>query len=406
VRYLRLILLALDPVYLMKQLSLRPYKYQLSFLKDTSSRIVVKAGRQTGKSTAVALLTIQFAIMPNKTILIISPSLRQSSELLRKIRRFVSRLDIPVCKDTSSELELCNGSRILSLPASEYTIRGYSAHMVIVDEAAFVPDTLYETITPMLAATNGRLILVSTPFGKKGYFYRAWLDDGFSHHEFSVNDCPHISKEFLDEERNRMSELAFRQEYLAEFVEHENCVFPYSLVMGAVVDADDREMGSYANEQSFYCGVDLAKHVDYTVFVVVKEIHGVLEVVEIETYQKIPYPLISERLKKLHSKFNFRRIVIDATGVGEAVVDMLKWDSHLPIEPFVFTTRSKLELIEMLRVALENGELKLIRNQRLLTELTMFGVEEHDDHVIALALAVWASHKIKKPKAFVFGGRI
>jgi len=389
----------------MQQLSLRPYPYQLALLKDSSSRIVVKAGRQTGKSTAVALLALQLAITPNKTILIISPSLRQSSELLRKVKKFLSQLDIPAHRETTHEIELHGGSRIISLPASEYTIRGYSAHMVIVDEAAFVPDTLYNAITPMLAATNGRLILVSTPFGKRGYFYRAWLDDGFSHHEFSVNECPHISHEFLEEERSRMSEFAFRQEYLAEFVEYERAVFPYSLVMGAVVENEEIE-----NSGVFYCGVDLAKHVDYTVFVVVKDVCGTLYTVHVEAHQKEPYPLISKRLKELHSRFNFKRIAIDATGVGEAVVDMLKWDSHLPIEPFVFTTRTKVELIEGLRMMLEKGRLKLPRHQRLLTELTMFQYDGysdvHDDHVIALALAVWVAHTSPTPKAFMFGGRI
>ncbi len=407
----------LSPVHFWKAVEKPPYPYQEQFVRDTSRYIIIKAGRQTGKSTAAAIKALHTALLPNRTVLIVSPSLRQSIEIFRRTQGYATKAKLPIKRATQTELELENGSRIVSLPASEHTIRGYTAHMLIVDEAAFVPDALFDAIVPSLAATNGSLILLSTPFGKEGFFYHAWLDPSYSHHEFSAHECPHYSEEFLAAERERMSEMAFRQEYLAEFVDDCSAVFPHGLVMSSIAEP-------HPDEGAMFCGVDLAKHVDWTVFCVIKEVRSTLYTVHVEAHQKEPYPLIAQKLKQLHEQYGFSKVVVDATGVGEAVLDTLRWDANLPLEPFTFTQRTKIDLVENLKVALEKGQLKLIQHRTLLSELTAYSYEvgngtvrygtqrEHDDHVMALALAVWGARRGARTSAapplheFVFGGRI
>jgi len=126
---------------------------------------------------------------------------------------------------------------VLSLPGSEQTIRGISAvSLLIEDEAARVDDDLYRSVRPMLAVRNGRLVLMSTPFGKRGHFYQEWSDggDGWSRVRVPATEVPRISAGFLEEERNALGDWWYRQEYLCDFVEAEDAFFRDDDVLGAI----------------------------------------------------------------------------------------------------------------------------------------------------------------------------
>ena len=124
-------------------------------------------------------------------------------------------------------LQFPNRSRIIGLPGSEETIRGFSSvSLLLVDEAARVSDELYLTVRPMLAASSGALWLMSTPRGKRGFFHEAWEGGG--------PEWERIQREFLEEERETMGERWFQQEYMCEFVETESGIFDADLVRGAV----------------------------------------------------------------------------------------------------------------------------------------------------------------------------
>ena len=109
--------------------------------------------------------------------LVVSPTARQSGEFVRKAAGFARRLGIRPKGDGDNEISLAlpNGSRIVGLPGTEATVRGFSAvSLLLVDEAARVSDDLYMAMRPMLAVSGGELWLMSTPFGKRGFFYDAW----------------------------------------------------------------------------------------------------------------------------------------------------------------------------------------------------------------------------------------
>lgn len=235
--------IALDPVAFAREaLGFGPDPWQERVLRWSGKRLLLCCARQTGKSTVTAILALHRALFyPSSLVLLVSPSLRQSSELFRKVLSFYRQLNqaIPPEAESSLRLELKSGSRIVSLPGKESTIRGFSgAALIIEDEAARVPDDLYYTIRPMLAVSGGRLILMSTPFGKRGHFFKEWTEGGDTWERIMVKatDCPRISPEFLEEERQALGDWWFQQEYLCEFVEPVDQLFFYEQAMAALSD--------------------------------------------------------------------------------------------------------------------------------------------------------------------------
>jgi hypothetical protein len=194
---------------------------------------------------------------PGSLVLCLAPSLRQSQELFGKVLGFYRDLDRPVPPQAERKLslELENGSRIVTLPGTEKTIRGFSgAALLIVDEAARVDDALYFAVRPMLAVSGGALIMLSTPYGKRGVFFEEWTNGaGWERYRVTASEVPRISEAFLKEERRSLPARIFRQEYECSFEDVDDQVFGYELVEGAITPdvaplfgagPDDREVAS------------------------------------------------------------------------------------------------------------------------------------------------------------------
>jgi hypothetical protein len=140
-----------------------------------------------------------------------------------------------------ASLKLPNGSRIVGLPGKEANIRGFSAvNLLIIDEAARVPDELYKTLRPMLTVANGDLWLLSTPWGKQGFFHENWEYGGDAWARFRVpaTECSRIGVERLEMERGQMGDAWFRQEYMCEFGATEAQMFDADLVSRALDDGE------------------------------------------------------------------------------------------------------------------------------------------------------------------------
>ena len=223
---------------------------KLGFWPDAAQERVLASGhrgilnctRQWGKSTVTAAKAVHQAYTEGGSLtLVVSPSGRQSGEFVRKAEGFAQRLGIRPKGDGENEmsLEFPNGSRIIGLPGNEATIRGFSAvALLLVDEASRVSDELYMAIRPMLAVSQGALWLMSTPFGKRGFFWEAWKGGGKEWVRVRVpaDECERIPSDFLEEERNTMGDRCFRQEYLCEFVDSVSGVFDRDLVESAITN--------------------------------------------------------------------------------------------------------------------------------------------------------------------------
>jgi hypothetical protein len=198
--------------------------------------------RQWGKSTVTAAKAVyQASTYPKTLTLVASPTARQSAEFVRKAADFVERLDIPVRGDGDNEISLLfpNGSRIVGLPGTESTVRGFSAvSLLLIDEASRVPDELYQAMRPMLAVTDGALWMMSTPMGKRGFFWEAWDRGGTDWERVlaPASQCGRISARHLEEERRVMTDSLFRQEYECSFGETESGLFSPEVIERAFTD--------------------------------------------------------------------------------------------------------------------------------------------------------------------------
>jgi hypothetical protein len=211
-------------------------------LRSTSRRGILNCSRQWGKSTMAAVKAVYRAhTRPGSLVLIASPSERQSKELVRKAIPMVAALNIRVRGDGGADPSLVfpNGSRIVGLPATEDTVRGFSAaSLLLLDEASRMSDDLYRALRPMLATGDGDLWLMSTPAGRSGFFYDAWTHGGDEWLRISVpaTECPRISRSFLEEERAALGPAVFDREYMCAFTDTGNEMFAREIVENALSD--------------------------------------------------------------------------------------------------------------------------------------------------------------------------
>ena len=224
-------------------LNFEPDEVQARVLRSESKRGILLCTRQWGKSTVTAAMALHHALFtPRSLTLVVAPCERQSGEFVRKARTFALELGLKPRGDGNNDhsLSFPNHSRIVGVPAKEDTVRGYSrVGLMLIDEAARVPDELYKAVRPMLAVGKGRLWLMSTPHGKRGFFHDEWHNGGELWERVSVTalECPRIPKEFLEEERRTQGRMWFEQEYLCKFTQVREALFDMEMV-GRLVRQD------------------------------------------------------------------------------------------------------------------------------------------------------------------------
>ena len=231
---------SLDPVLWAREvLGYHPDTWQAKLLRSRSRKIILNCSRQSGKSTTCAALGLHESIYRRPSFgLVIAPSQDQSSELMLKFDEFRGAVELPsdyLSTDTKLAVKFSNGNRFVARPGSEKTARSFSAvTLLLEDEASRVLDDLYNTVRPMLAVSNGRHILMSTPFGKRGHFFHIWNEhlDSWEWYEIHAEMCPRITKDFLEEEKR--TNPWFEQEYHCKFLDASHQLFSYDLINSMV----------------------------------------------------------------------------------------------------------------------------------------------------------------------------
>jgi hypothetical protein len=401
--------------------------------------------RQWGKSTVSAAKAVHRAyVQEGITVIVASPGMRQSGEWMKKAAEMLTRLDIPKKTDGYNRISLAlpNGSRIVGLPDVEAKVRGFSAPaMVLIDEASRVSDDLYLALLPMLAVGDGELWMMSTPFGKRGFFYETWEHGGEDWHRIRVQatDCARIPAAFLEKQRRDMGAARFDEDHMCAFIGSGMNAFDRDVVEAALdddVEAITASMLATApqgppnwlssrTDQLIYVGVDLGKKQDHSTIAIVETYDGQMLVRSVERIPLgTPYTRVVEIVRGVvRSPLLAGRcaVVVDGSGVGEPVVEMLRRaELGCGLTAAVITGGSgarrsggyahvaKFDLMTGLQLALETGRLKISRKMKeagaLVKELIDVRVNEnggmgaegagqHDDLVMAVALACWRAKR-------------
>jgi hypothetical protein len=232
---------ALDPAaFANETLGFAADPWQERVLRSDRRQMLLNCSRQSGKSSVSAVAALHAAeFMPGSLTLMISPTQRQSTELLAKAAGFLRKLpNAKLDNESTIAIKFNSGSRLVSLPGTDADrIRGFSAPaLVIVDEAAFVSDQLYYALRPMMAVGQGKLVAMSTPNGRRGFFFDEWANGGddWQRETITAYQCPRIPPAYLEKERKRLGDRWFRQEYLCEFLDADDAIFSTDDIEAAI----------------------------------------------------------------------------------------------------------------------------------------------------------------------------
>jgi hypothetical protein len=219
-----------------------PDPWQRDVLLSSNPLILLNCSRQSGKSSCSAVIALWECLWrPPALVLLVSPTMRQSQELGRKLFDGYRSLGRPVGSETENKLslELANGSRIVCLPGKHQNLRGFSApRAIILDEASQIPDATFQALTPMAAVAPAcRIMALSTPWGRRGWWYKEWSEGvGWQKVHVTADQCPRISPEFLARERRILPEWVYLSEYFGVFGDVLDSVFRHEDIQAMLSD--------------------------------------------------------------------------------------------------------------------------------------------------------------------------
>ncbi|MCK4522201.1 MAG: terminase family protein [Nanoarchaeota archaeon] len=404
-------------------LGMELFPYQVDLVDDLSRKICIVKGRQVGMSMALAALTIAEAVTSKCTIAIISPSLRQSSLLFKYIKDFFFTNEVisyeltnKNSRFTQTTIELSNGSIIYSLPAGNdgRTIRGISlgkGSLLIYDEAAFIPDKVYDA-TDYFTATGGREILSSTPLGKQGHFYDMYTANTYTIHHIPSKENPLISNEWIEEKRLEKSNTSFLQEIMGEFTDGEGLFFPYDIVQTCI---DANISMNLTKGERYVAGIDLGIERDPSVLTIGTYEDGELVVKFIKSYIKqsgnrdrehttvTGYQDIINDILTINDVYGIDYIAVDATNQSYVSETLAKSMTVYPIKFNSSTTTGnpmKTSLMENLLGSFASHILTIPNHNSLLRQLHNYSFnitpratykfkEKDEDFIDSLALFAW-----------------
>jgi len=378
---------------------------------ETYPRHLAMCGRQLGKSMLAAALALEHLLSKDQAIWIVAPEYDLTRRIWDYLDKWVSTYFADLVQVNKSTLSMKSiyGSTVECKSIESGNLIGKSLSGLIIDEAARIPPEMWwGELHPTLDIRGGWAFLISTPRGKN-WFYQEWLKgrqgvEGYKSYHYPSSSSPYYPPEALARAKAQMPEKIFNQEHLAIPEESGGTVFPASILTPVIrgeteVPRQDRVYG---------IGIDLAKYEDFTACCVMDLTTG--HVVALDRFNSLDYPTQIRRIKTVitrWSTYEHAKVIIDSTGVGVPVVDQLRRDG-VSLTPFHFRGFSKqgkptkADLIEHLRLAIDQQRISLPRIPTLVQELEVFSYHQaettvkyeapsgfHDDCVIALGLVTW-----------------
>ena len=363
------------------------YDYQKKFMRDTSRFIIVLKSRQTGFSYITTWLKFCQALFEKKDKYLISTNERASKNLVRYVdwfihcmsEKFIYKIGGGFKSRSTEKVEFIKGGSLHSLPNSARAGRGFHGDLVF-DEFAFFENAedIWTSVLPVLTRGYG-LTMISTPNGKKGKYYEVWTGgisgeyEKYSRHKVHYKECKDIV-EHISDLRRSMSIIQFKQEYCCTFVDEATSVFPYELLKPCVDIELCNDIGYFSGNKlrQVVVGIDFGKVNDSTVLIALEKMNNGLLVMR---YMK---EYTGDYNKQLHDGMGIVKILsllkpsqvlVDATGVGEKLFEDLRSVYGSKIRPVKFTNVGKERMVADLHIALEDKNIRLMNDDKLITQL-------------------------------------
>jgi hypothetical protein len=363
---------------------------------------ILACGRRWGKTKVGAIEFIQLLLScPEGSVgYCVAPTFAHTRKQWKEIKYYCPK-ELITNVNLSAHVITILGNRDIYFKSADGadSMRGDAVAVLWMDEGAQIQEDRWTLeLRPSLMDTHGKAIFTGTPAGKNWYFalYTRGQDPSQTDYQsfaFSSYTNPYLDPKEIDEFKRDMPELAYRQEILAEFLDDVGSVFRrIKECIGGTLE--EPQLG-----KRYVLGVDLAKHVDFTVVCVLDE-RGHL--CHFDRFSQIDWTFQEKRIVDIAHKYNNARILVDSSGVGDPVYDNLR-RAGVVVEGYKFTNASKKDLIENLSISIENKKISYPDIPVLLSELGLFGYKisqagvtsynapdgYHDDCVIGLALASW-----------------
>ena len=390
----------------------RPFPFQIEFLRDRRKRVVVCCGRQVGKTTMAAAKAVWFAVMHvGVTVLIVSRAMRQSMWLFRKVREMIFESSVlrklvvgrgAGTTMTQIEFKAPLSSRIVALPpgAEGDTIRGLTADLLILDEANFIkPSIVTSVCLPMISATDGYLIMISTPEYGEHPFMEAFEhagEWGYSKYHFPSSIAPIPSMEarerFLEEQRKTIPSDEFMREYMAVLPDESDQLIKSRYIHACVEDYDLIAEDDLLERRfsADWAGYDPGGRQNPAAFVALKKEGEVARVVFIRERLGEEYGAFSAFIKFAQERMGLQRIAVDESGLGKPIVEDLI-NMGLPIKPINVTEKVKVDLFRWLTVCFEQRKVVIPDYEKLLLQLKSIRrryVKVTDDRTVRTRLEI------------------
>lgn len=381
---------------------LRPHQ---QLIYDSSARFrVVACGRRWGKTELGKQLVLHHLAQGARGVWWLAPTYQMASGVWRDFKRTFRGVEGVRITESERQIDFADGA-VLAIRSTHTPdhLRGAGLDFAVLDEAAFMPPTIWhEIVRPMLLDRRGGALLISSPAGKNWFYevYQQGIHGGeWAAFHYPTTDNDALSGDDLTSIRKTTSERVWRQEYLAEFLDESGAVFRE---IRACATAPTN--AAPQTNHHYVAGVDWGREGDYTVIVILDATDN--SVVALDRFNQIGWEFQRGRLRALCERWRVAHILAEANSIGSVNIEALERDG-LPISSFTMTSKSKPRLIESLSLAIETGVIRLLPDEILLAELGAYTLKRssvgniqysappglHDDCVIALGLAWQAAQQ-------------
>lgn len=400
------------------------WEHQADFARSTARYRVMCAGRQVGKSRTLAVTALYEAFTRrNVTVLLVSAGETASRRLLEECAALATESTIlrgSVLDDSKSTITISNGSRIISVPASQRQIRGWPVDLLIIDEAGFVDPEIWRAAEPAIIARPGsRVVLSSSPWGSADHFFRSLWNRGMVNPDEQVQSwhwpsstSPMVDQQLLDEIQAREPADYFAREFLAEWTDAAGAYFTQAELDDAVAGYTfgDGDLSNAQRHGIVAGGIDWGQARDANALVLL----GVLDdngrnnrseltyfVPHVEAHYRMPYSQFIERLVHVTDFYDVTKYMSEVNGVGAYPTEELRGrlrrkasngGGHTHVVSVTTDVRRKMSGFGSIKVLLQQNRLVLPRHPELLKQLAALEFEQTTSGMMRIAVPDRVGH--------------